>query len=142
MVPVKIMCIGAVIKLVLNYTLVGIESKNIKGAPYGSLACYAFIDISSIIILCRTTKVKLDVMSTFGRPLGAALLCGLAAWLVQNGLNLLTDSRIVTFIAIAAAAVVYIISLFVLRAVSKNDLILFPKGEKLVKILEKRGWIV
>jgi len=142
MVPVKLMCIGAVIKLVLNYTLVGIESINIKGAPYGSLACYAFIVISSIIILCRTTKVKLDVMSTFGRPLGAALLCGLAAWLVQNGLNLLTDSRIVTFIAIAAAAVVYIISLFVLRAVSKNDLILFPKGEKLVKILEKRGWIV
>lgn len=142
MVPVKLMCIGALIKLTLNYTLVGVESINIKGAPVGSLACYAFIVISSIIILCRTTGVKVDIMSTFGRPLASAVLCGAAAWVVQNGLNLLTDSRIVTILAIGAAAVVYIISLFALRAVSKNDLLLFPKGEKLVKILEKRGWIV
>lgn len=142
MVPVKLMLIGAVIKLTLNYTLVGIESINIKGAPIGSLACYVFIVVSSVVILCRTTKVKLDVLSTFVRPLGAAIICGAAAWVVQNLLGLFTDSRIVTFLAIAAAAVSYVISLFLLRAVSKNDLILFPKGEKLVKILEKRGWIV
>ncbi len=142
MVPVKLMCIGAVIKLVLNYTLVGIESINIKGAPVGSLVCYAFIVISSIVILCRTTKVRIDIVSTFVRPLGAALLCGAAAWIVQNGLGLFTDSRIVTLLAIVAAVSTYAVSLFALRAVSKNDLILFPKGEKLVKILEKRGWIV
>lgn len=142
MVPVKLMCIGAVIKLVLNYTLVGVESINIKGAPIGSLACYVFIVVSSVVILCKTAEIKLDIMSTFIRPLAAAVLCGLSAWGVQTVLNLITDSRIVTVLAIGVAVVVYIISLLALKAVSKSDLLLIPKGEKLAKILEKRGWIV
>lgn len=142
MVPVKLMCVGAVIKIVLNYTLVGMENINIKGAPVGSLACYVFIVVSSVVILCRTAKIKLDVVSAFVRPFAAAVLCGIAAWGVQKLGNLVTDSRIITVLAMGAAAVVYVVSLFALRAVSKNDVLLLPKGEKLAKILEKRGWIV
>ncbi len=142
MTPVKLMLIGAVIKLILNYVLVGIESVNIKGAPYGSLVFYIFIVVGGLFVLCRTTKIKLDIMSTFVKPFIASALCGLAAWGTCRVFNLFTDSRIVTFIAIAAAVVVYIIALFALKAVSKADVLSLPKGEKMAKILEKHGLIV
>lgn len=142
MTPVKLMAVGAVIKLALNYLLVGIESVNIKGAPYGSLVFYIFIVVGGLIVLCRTTKITIDIMSTFVKPFAAAALCGLAAWGTQQGLNLVTDSKIVTFVAILAAVVVYIIALFALKAVSKADVLSLPKGEKMAKILEKRGLIV
>ena len=142
MTPVKLMLIGAVIKLILNYVLVGIESVNIKGAPYGSLVFYIFIVVGGLVVLCRTTKIKLDIMSTFVKPFIASALCGLAAWGTCRVFNLFTDSRIVTFIAIAAAVVVYIIALFALKAVSKADVLSLPKGEKMAKILEKHGLIV
>ncbi len=142
MTPVKLMLIGAVIKLVLNYTLVGVESINIKGAPYGSLVFYIFIVVGGLFVLCRTTKIKLDIMSTFVKPFAASVLCGLSAWGTVRLFNLLTDSRIVAFIAIAVAVAVYIIALFALKAVSKADVLSLPKGEKMAKILEKHGLIV
>ncbi|MBE6760223.1 MAG: polysaccharide biosynthesis protein [Ruminococcaceae bacterium] len=142
MTPVKLMVIGAVIKLILNYVLVGTESINIKGAPYGSLVFYIFTVVGGLYVLCRTTKISLDIMSTFIKPFIASALCGLAAWGTCQVLYLFTDSRIVTFVAIAVAVVVYIIALFALKAVSKADVLSLPKGEKMAKILEKRGLIV
>lgn len=140
-VPVILMSIGAVIKIIMNYTLVGVQEININGAPVGSLFCYAFMVVGSVIILCRTTKVKLNFMSTFGKPLIAALLCGLSAWATSALLGSITTSRLVTFIAILVAVFVYIIALFVIKGVSKSDILLLPKGEKIAKTLEKRGWI-
>ena len=142
MTPVKLMVIGAVIKLVLNYILVGIEGVNIKGAPYGSLVFYVFIVVGGLYVLCRTTKIRIDIMSTFVKPFAAAALCGLSAWGTCSLLNLFTDSRIVTFLGIGVAVVVYIIALFGLKAVSKTDVLSLPKGEKMAKILEKHGLIV
>lgn len=142
MTPVKLMLGGAVIKLVLNYVLVGNLKVNIMGAPCGSLACYVFIVVCSIIILCRTTKVRISVMSTFVKPLVCAALCGAAAWGTSQLLQSVMGSKIATLAAICVAAVVYIISLFALKTLTKQDVLLLPKGEKLAKVLEKRGLIV
>ena len=141
MVPVKLMLGGAVIKLALNYLLVGNVGINIKGAPYGSLFCYMFIVAGGIVILCRTTQVKINIMSTFIKPFICAALCGVSAWGTSLLFNLVTNSRFVAVPAICVAAVVYIISLLLTKTLSKNDVLLLPKGDKLAKILEKRGWI-
>jgi len=123
MTPVKLMLCGAVIKLILNYVLVGSMSINIMGAPYGSLACYVFIVIGSIIILCRTAKIKLNLMSTFIKPLVSAILCGIAAWGTCRVLETVTTSRIVPLVAICVAAAVYIISLFALKTLTRGRFI-------------------
>jgi O-antigen/teichoic acid export membrane protein len=38
--PVKLMAVGGAIKIAVNYMLVGMPGINIKGAPFGTLACY------------------------------------------------------------------------------------------------------
>ena len=43
-VPVKSLLIGAAIKIVGNFVLVGIPSINIQGAPYASILCYVARD--------------------------------------------------------------------------------------------------
>ncbi|MBQ4313621.1 MAG: polysaccharide biosynthesis C-terminal domain-containing protein, partial [Clostridia bacterium] len=114
----------------------------IKGAPYGSLAFYVFIVVFGLIILCRTTEVKIDIVSTFGKPLLCALLCGAAAFGAVRLMGMVTSTRLITLVAIGIAGVVYVISLFALKTLTKNDILLLPKGEKMLKVLEKRGWIV
>ena len=44
-------------------------------------------------------------------------------------------------LAIAVAGIVYVVSLFLLHVVSREDILLLPKGEKIARLLEKRGWI-
>ena len=132
-VPVKNIAIGAVIKIVVNYILVGIPSVNIKGAPIGTLACYLFIFIANLWALIKYTGVVPSIIKVFIKPLFAAVLCGVSAFLA----SLLGDSRIITLIAILTAAIVYFISLVAVNAFEADDVLSLPKGKALLKFCEK-----
>lgn len=146
-VPVYLMLIGASIKLLLNFTLVGIPEINIKGAPVGSISCYIFIVVASLIILYRRAKIKPDLVTTFLKPLFAAILCGLSAWATNGLLHMLipSDSRaigaLITVVAILVAMVVYTFVILVIKGMTKEDILMLPKGEKIVNILEKKKLI-
>ncbi|MBQ2349168.1 MAG: polysaccharide biosynthesis protein, partial [Clostridia bacterium] len=76
------------------------------------------------------------------RPLIAAIICAAAALLAYRAmLPLLPDTRytalIITGVCVIVACVVYAVFLLLLRAVTKNDIIMLPKGNKIVTILEK-----
>ncbi len=140
-VPVKLMLIGCTIKIVLNYTLVGIQDINIKGAPIGSLCCYMFIVAASIIILCRRTTMKFNVMGTFVKPLIAGIICAAGARGAYELFNMFISGRLATVLAIGVAVLIYAVSIILLRVLTKDDVLMLPKGEKIAKILEKRNWI-
>ena len=42
-------------------------------------------------------------------------------------------------IAIALAAIVYLISLLLIKGIAKEDISVIPKGEKIATVLEKYG---
>ena len=146
-VPVYLMLIGASIKLLLNFTLVGIPEINIKGAPIGSISCYIFIVVASLIILYRRAKIRPNLMTTFIKPLFAAIMCALTAWVTYGLLDKLiaSDSRVVgalmTVIAIVAAIAVYVFVILLIKGMTKEDVLMIPKGEKIANILEKKNFI-
>ncbi len=147
-IPVKLMLLGAAIKLVMNFTLIGIPQINIRGAAFGTLACYMVIFAFSLYFLCKETKVVPNFSSVFFKPLIAAILMGAAAWacngLLGHFLNTAQHGRlgaVVTLVSIVLGGLIYVISLILLRAISKDDILMLPKGEKIAKVLEKRGII-
>ena len=141
------MLIGASIKLLLNFTLVGIPNINIKGAPIGSISCYIFIVVASLIILYRRAKIKPNLLTTFIKPLFASIMCALAAWATYGLLDKLigSDSRLIgalmTVTAIVVAIIVYVAVILLIKGMTKEDILMIPKGEKIVNILEKRNLI-
>ncbi|MDO4503873.1 MAG: polysaccharide biosynthesis protein, partial [Clostridia bacterium] len=76
----KILTIGMIIKVALNYILVSVPEINIQGAGMGTLFCYLFICISGIILLSRETKLRFDYISIFLKPLSCGIICGLVAF--------------------------------------------------------------
>ena len=63
---------------------------------------------------------------------------GIVTWGVFNILyNLLDGSRLATLIAIMIAVVVYAVMIFATKTITKEELATMPKGNKLVKILDK-----
>ena len=133
----KILTIGMVLKVVLNYILVGIPEINIQGAGVGTLVCYLFVCVSGIILLNRETKLKLNLSSIFVKPLVCGLVCGAVAYLSHELFLRFLNPKFSTIIAIGIAAFTYLISLFLFRAITYLDLISIPKSKKIVKVLEK-----
>ena len=134
--PVKLMVIGSIIKLTMNYVLVGIPELNIQAVPYSTLVCYLVITILSLRAL-RSSIGELGLFSIFATPLLAGALCAAVARLVQNLLMTVTVSRFAVLVSVACGAVVYLLALFLLKAIKKEDIMMLPKGEKMAKILEK-----
>ncbi|HEX2985863.1 MAG TPA: polysaccharide biosynthesis protein [Caproiciproducens sp.] len=139
--PVKLLAMGLVIKLVLNYTLVGIPTVNVMGAGTGTLVCYLFITVFSLYFLCRETKVVPNLISIFFKPLLASVLCVGAGYLIQKIAASIISDKIATLLAVAFAGVIYVFCMLWFRALRKSDILMLPKGQKIVKILEKHNGI-
>lgn len=135
--PLKLMSIAMVVKISLNYTLVGIPTINIQGAAVGSLVAYLFVVVVGLYFLCRETKIVPDFVHVLIKPLIGAFICVL----IGTGLYSLIASQISPKISIIITAVftviIYFISLLLLRVVSKREICMVPKGEKIAKLLEK-----
>lgn len=146
-IPLKALLAGASAKIVSNYILVGTPKYNIKGAPFGSVLCYVIIVIVNLYYLQKISKIKPNFMSVYVKPLVSSILCGITAKLAYVSVSkLLTSSpgvvnikivAIATAVAVASAAVVYVISIFLIKGIIKEDIIAMPKGEKIAKTLEK-----
>ena len=144
-VPVKAMIAGAVVKLIANFVLIGNPAINVKGAPFGSVLCYTVIVGYELFVLLRQTHLRPNFLSVFLKPFVCAVLCAAGAWAV-NGLlyralsasaGMMTANAVATIAAIAAAVLIYVVSLFLFRGLSKDDILMLPKGEKIAKTLEK-----
>lgn len=140
--PVRNIAIGATLKIIVNFLLVGRPEINIMGAPIGTAVCYIFIFLSNTYCLLKHTGVKINFMSVLIKPAISALSCGAVAF----GLSLLCQkfnlSNIVTVaVCVMIAAVVYLVVLFTIKTMTKEDVEGFPKGEKIACILEKLHFI-
>ncbi|MBQ2840074.1 MAG: polysaccharide biosynthesis protein [Oscillospiraceae bacterium] len=135
--PVKIMVGCAAFKLIFNYIAVGIPSVNIRGAAIGTLICYVMIMIISLIFLFKITELKINYKTVFVKPLISAVLCAGSAYIVYSLLMPYLSEKIATVIGIGIGAVVYVVSLVLLRAITEEDVRNLPKGDKLVLIYNK-----
>lgn len=140
-IPVKLMLCGGCAKLVTNYMFIANPAVNIKAAPYGTLVCYVIIIFVSVPVLCRQAGVKLCLAQTFLKPLAASTLCGACAFSVFGLSRRVCGNSVSVLAAIAVSGVFYVLLLFLLRIIKKNDVLMLPNGKNIVKRLEKSGLI-
>ena len=140
-IPVKLLAVGLAVKIVLNYTLVGIPEINVMGAGTGTLVCYFLITFLSLYFLVRETGVMPNLLAIFVKPLLASGISVGAAWILQKTAVRFIPEDFATLLAILFAAFFYLVCVLWFRAVSRRDILMLPKGQKIVKILEKHHWI-
>ena len=133
--PIFTVLIGGAVKIVSNYFLVGNPRLNIYGASMGMLLCYVVTLLLNLVLLCRLCCVG-SYVRVFARPLLVSLLMGAAAWAFHGLLVGTVGNLIAVAVSICGAAAVYFVLVLALRAVSKDDVMLMPKGEKIAKILK------
>lgn len=139
-IPLRNIAVGAVLKIVINFVLVGTPEINIVGVPIGTVVCYAYICIANFICFVKYSGVVPNLLLAVGKPLVCGAICGFSAFICNFLLALIgITGSLATLVSIVFAALVYVVMLFLLRAITKNDIISMPKGKKLLKVLEKFG---
>lgn len=155
--PVIIMVAGGVVKIITNYNVVIQPTIGIYGAPMGNILCFALCMTLDLVVMSRVLPRRPKYIQVFAKPLAASALMGLGAWAVYGLMSKLfeatgifmsadpvthevlglsrTGNAAATLLAILVAVVIYGVLVIALRAITKDDLMLMPKGEKIARIL-------
>lgn len=148
--PVIVMVLGGVVKIVVNYNLVGTAQIGIYGAPTGSVLCFALCLVLDLMIIARVIPHRPRFAPIFVKPFIASAMMGGAAWAVYGLLYRVLShvpegetQRVISWAgnaaatlgAIGVAMIVYVVLVAALGAVSREDLALMPKGDKIARLL-------
>ena len=135
--PIISMCAGAAVKLLSSYILIGTRGIEMYGAPIGTFLCYLTIMLFNFYFVAKKIGYKPSIGKIFLKPFIAGVACALAAFGVNYLLVSFIAPSLSAIIAVCAAAVVYLIMIIVLKAFTREDILLLPKGNKIAKVLEK-----
>ncbi len=137
-VPVKNLAIGAVVKIILSYVLIGNPALNVKGAALSTVAAYLIASALNYIDIRRYTNIDINIFKISIKPLISTLIMGIIVFVCYYGTMGRIGSKLAAVIAIAIGIVVYVVALFATGAITEEDLKALPKGEKLIKLLKLR----
>lgn len=133
--PIVAVIIGGIVKIIVNYTLVGNPEIRINGAPVGTLCCFIVVDLLEIFIIRRAIPKPPRVLRAVAKPLVASGVMAGAAWASYGLLHRFLGNALSTLGAIGVGVLVYAVLVLVLGTITKEDLALMPKGEKIAKFL-------
>jgi len=136
--PVINMLIGGVLKLAAIYILTGNKSIGIVGTPIGTLLCYVAIAALNLFSIRSLIQDPPAIVKNLLRSFLSAALMGVFVFTALLGLKALgISSRLILCGApIAVGVLVYLVAAIKLRAITREDCLLLPKGEKIAKILK------
>lgn len=134
-IPVINLMIGGVVKVVLMLTLMRNPQIEIQGAAISTAACYTIAGILDAIYLIRYTKLKLNVLDTFIKPLVAALMMGGAAYFTYTLVrSQIPSNTIATAGGILVGVALYLICVLWMRMFTEEDFTFIPGGSILSRL--------
>ena len=154
--PMATTIIGCIFKIILTYVLVGNPDINIQGGSVSTLVCFGLIAVLDLIIIKFALPRSLSYRRVFLKPILASVVMGVAAWAVYGLLSKVllslssfqalaedgqtqilsgTGNALAVLGAIGVGVVIYFALILLTRAVSKEDLSLMPKGDRIAKLL-------
>ncbi len=135
--PVVNMFVGGILKLVAIFVLTGNPHIGILGTPIGSLLCYVSITVLNLISVRKVLQEPPKILKQMLRGFLSAVIMGLFAFGAWFGLKALgiTSNLILCALPILVGVAVFLVCAVTLKAITRDDCLLLPKGEKIAKLL-------
>lgn len=137
MVPSRSSIIGGAVCLASNWILVGNPKIGIYGAPVGIFICYAITSALNFRAIKKSGKIHLSFRNLFFKPLIPAAVMALTGALSFNAFYASMGLLKSAAFGILLGLFNFIIVLFLNHTVERGDLVLLPKGTKIIRALEK-----
>lgn len=136
--PVINMLIGGLMKLAAVFLLTGNPNIGIVGTPVGTLLCYLVICVLNLYSIRSLLEHPPAIVKNLLRSFLSAGIMAAVVLVFFLGLKALgiTNRLILCAIPIAVGVLVYALAAVKLRAITREDCLLLPKGQKIAKLLK------
>ena len=121
----------------MNLVLVPIPEIGVNGAAIASVACHLVAFTIAITSFRKNIKLDLSFSKFVIKPVLATVIMGICSYFVYLTLSGIIAAKLATIVAILFAVVIYALAIIALKVFSKEEMLIMPYGDKLVKIFEK-----
>lgn len=136
-VPVIALIVGMTFKITISYTLTAIPSINVLGSAMGTVTAYTVAAIINIAFVKKAMGVKFSKREFIIKPLITVISMFAAVKLAYFVTSPMLGNTIATLLSIIVGAVVYVVVLLGIGAITVEEIKTMPKGDKIYKVLKK-----
>lgn len=138
MVPAITSFIGVMLKLIFNLILVPNPNFGVNGAAIASVINNFFAFFLSFMVLRKSIKLELNFKKFILKPVTATLAMCVCSYFIYT-LLVGISAKIATIIGLISAVIVYVLMVVILKIFTKEELLMIPYGQKVIKILKSIG---
>jgi len=105
---------GVIIKIPVNWFLLGIPEINILGTVISTIVCYVIAAAINLYFLYKHTGVMPDYVGAFLKPAFAAFGMGLVCFITHHMVGLIAPDRVATVMALGIGVPVYLLLMWMI----------------------------
>ncbi|HML68118.1 MAG TPA: polysaccharide biosynthesis protein [Clostridia bacterium] len=137
--PVINLFIGIGVKILISIFFIRVPEINIRGAAYGTVACYAIAALLDVICVIKYANARPRVLHDFIKPLLATAGMGLVVYLMMPHVASGEYSRLTTIGVILIAVALYVLFTFLFGAINQEDTEYLPGGKRITSAMIRLG---
>ena len=133
-VPVIAFAVSAIIKLIFNTVLIPVLG--INGAIYSSIISHNVCFIICFINLRKNLSLSIKIDKFLIKPIIVTVIMNLSTLFIYKKMSLILNGRVSLIISLLIGIIIYFISIFILKILSKEEIFMLPYGQKAYKRLK------
>lgn len=138
-IPAICLGIGAIIKFILNTTLVNIDPEifilgGTAGAAFSTVVYHIVTFLINLYIMQKNIKIDFG-LRTFLKPMIATIIMSICLVATIRWLSSIISYNLCILLAIIVAVITYVILILVLRVFSEEEIKMLPCGDKIDRVL-------
>jgi stage V sporulation protein B len=126
---------GFLVKCIVTFSLT--PGLGIEGAAIGSVVGFITVLVISFAAVCILTKIRFDFVLSVVKPLISGIVMTIVVLISYRVFDFIIAERLATALAICLGAAAYGITLIKIKAITEAEIMMFPKGAKIVRLLQK-----
>ena len=140
--PIINAAIGMVVHYIALIFMLIVFKPNLYAVVIGDIIFGLVVCILNAISIYRYIGYKQELFKTFALPLIASAIMGVITILVYKiSYMVVAMNSVACLLAIFVAVVAYALSLLLIKGISEEEILMLPKGSKIVSILRKYSLI-
>ncbi len=137
--PVINLFVGIGVKILISILLIRMPEVNIRGAAYGTVACYAIAAFLDVICVVKYAKARLRIFHNVIKPMLATACMGFVVYIIMPHVASGEYSRLMTLGVILLGIVVYAFFAFLFGAINQEDMEHLPGGKRITSTMIRLG---
>ena len=127
--------VGGLIMIIIDYILVSNPTINIFGAPVGTFFCYFSITALDMLFIRSSVRGCPNFFKVAVRPFICAAVMGVSVWAVYSIVSRHAGGLLSLAAGVVTGIVIYFVMVIAINAITREDMMLLPKGDKLADLM-------